>query len=360
MATVTQRVSPLARCVLSALTLVALLVAPAAASSLAATDGSIGVRLVDVPADAQDDPRARIYIVDHLAPGTEIIRRIEISNSTGNTTRVELYAAAAGIENGSFLGADGHTPNDLSTWTKVTPEAIDLPPGGRQMATVTITVPGDAAPGEQYGVIWAEARSAPSEGSGSSGGGDVTQVNRVGIRLYISVGPGGPTAADFTIDSLTAERSADGRPMILAAVHNTGGRALDMNGTLELLNGPGALSAGPFPAILGTTLGRGDTESVVVALDPELPAGPWDATITLRSGLVERTAEATITFPEAGAAAPVETTSGFAGWMYVAIAALLLLMLGIAAMVVVRRVRRARRTPSGHVPVRRARPVRTS
>ena len=356
MATVTQRVSPLARCVLSALALVALFVAPAAASSLGATDGSIGVRLVDVPADDQGDPRARIYIVDHLAPGTEIIRRIEISNSTGNTTRIGLYAAAAAIENGSFLGAHGHTPNDLSTWTKVTPEAIDLPPGGLQMATVTITVPGDAAPGEQYAVIWAEARSAPSEGS--SGGG-VTQVNRVGIRLYISVGPGGPPAADFTIDSLTAERSADGRPMVLATVHNVGGRALDMNGTLELLNGPGGLSAGPFPAVLGTTLARGDTESVVIALDPKLPAGPWDATITLRSGLVERTAEATITFPEAGAAAPVETTSGFAGWMYVAIAALLLLTLGFAAMVVVHRARRVRRTASAPVPVQRARPVRT-
>ena len=105
------------------------------------------------------------------------------------------------------------------------------------------------------------------------------QVSRVGIRLYLSVGPGGSPAADFTIDSLTAVRSPDGQPMVLATVHNTGGRALDMSGTLELSDGPGGLSAGPFPATLGTTLGIGDTEPVTIALDeadPHRPVGRAD------------------------------------------------------------------------------------
>jgi hypothetical protein len=67
------------------------------------------------------------------------------------------------------------------------------------------------------------------------------------IRLYLSVGPGGAPAANFTIDSLTAKRTPDGHPTVLARVHNTGGRALDMNGTLRLVDGPGALDAGPYP-----------------------------------------------------------------------------------------------------------------
>jgi hypothetical protein len=160
----------------------------------------------------------------------------------------------------------------------------------------------------------------------------VTQVNRVGIRLYLSIGPGGPPAADFTIDSLTAIRSPEGVPMVLASVHNTGGRALDMSGTLELTAGPGGLSAGPFPADLGITLGVGDTEPVTIPLDKQLPAGPWDARITLRSGLLERRAEATITFPDAGAAPSVSTSSTRPGWLYPAIAALvILLLLGLVA-----------------------------
>ncbi len=136
----------------------------------------------------------------------------------------------------------------------------------------------------------------------------MVQVNRVGVRLYVSIGPGGPPAADFRIDSLTAQRAANGDPVVVASVHNTGGRALDMAGTLALTGGPSGLSAGPFAAALGTTLAVGATEAVTIGLDKGLPAGPWMAEITLRSGLVERRASATITFPVRGAARPVIAT----------------------------------------------------
>lgn len=332
------------RYVVGVLALIAVVSAPAGASSAAprpaprtADAGSIGLRLVDVPAAASDDPRAQLYIVDHLAPGTVIERRIEISNSTASAAHIVLYSAAASIERGSFLGAEGHTPNELSTWTSVLPGAVEIGAGKRAMATVAISVPSDAAPGEQYGVIWAEARSAPETAGG------VTQVSRVGIRLYISVGLGGEPAADFTIDSLTAERSADGAPMVVATVHNIGGRALDMNGTLELLDGPGGLSAGPFPAALGTTLAIGATEPVTIAMDEQVPAGPWDARIILRSGLLERSARATITFPDSGAAAPVSITSTRPVWMYRAIAGFVILLLVGGAWLLVRRRRLHRR-----------------
>jgi hypothetical protein len=291
--------------------------------------GAIGLRLLDVPVTRQDDPRARIYIVDHLRPGSVISRRIELTNTTTSTAAVALYAAAASIVDGAFLGTGGRTANDLSTWTNVRPDMPDVPPGGRSTATVTITVPRDAAPGERLGVIWAEARSA------SAGG--VTQVNRVGIRIYLSIGPGGAPAADFTVDSLTASRTADGRPTVVATVHNTGGRALDMSGTLLLRDGPAGLNAGPYDATLGTTLAVDATEPVTINLDELLPAGPWNAQITLRSGLVERSARATITFPAAGAAPTVKTTADRPRWLYPAIAATLLLLLVAATRHLLRR-----------------------
>jgi hypothetical protein len=271
-----------------------------AAPSVGATSGpgGIGLRLLDAPMSASGDPRARLYIVDHLAPGTAIQRRIEVANSTASAARVTLYSAAARIAKGSFLGAAGHTPNDLSRWTSVSPHAVDISPGGRAIAVVSITVPSGAAPGERYAVVWAEARSTPNDRG-------ITQVNRVGVRIYLSVGPGGAPAADFSIDSLTPQRSADGRPIVIAAVHNTGGRALDMSGSLQLSNGPGELSAGPFPATLGTTLGIDESESVEIVLDKRLPAGPWDARIALHSGLLERIGRATITFPVTGSSAPI-------------------------------------------------------
>jgi hypothetical protein len=334
------RIIRLPRWIFTVIALTVAVIAPAGAATAtprAASSGGIGLRLLDAPADAGDDPRARLYIVDHLAPGTVIHRRIELSNSTASTAHITLYPGAATIEKGSFLGAAGHTRNDVSSWTSVEPRAADVPAGGHATATVTVLIPNDAAPGEQYGVVWAEIRSAPV-------GGGVIQVSRVGIRIYLSVGPGGAPAADFTIDSLTAERSSNGRPTVLATVHNTGGRALDMNGTLKLLNGPGGLSAGPFLATLGTTLAIGDTEAVTIPLDEGIPGGPWDARITLRSGLLERTARATITFPAPGAAAPSVTTSSVRpAWLSLIAAGVVFLFLTGIAAVLVLRARRPRR-----------------
>ncbi|MET7564626.1 hypothetical protein ABZS95_31325 [Streptomyces sp. NPDC005479] len=69
-----------------------------------AGQGSVGVRLVDIPVELADDPRARHYIVDNLRPGTTVRRRIEVLNTTDSTLRVEVYPAAAIITHGSFVG----------------------------------------------------------------------------------------------------------------------------------------------------------------------------------------------------------------------------------------------------------------
>ena len=309
----------------------------------AAEGGGIGLRLLDMAPTAGNDPRARLYITDHLAPGTVIHRRVEVSNTTVAAATVGLYAAAAAIVDGSFLGAGGSTPNELSSWTSVVPASIRLPAGGKLTATVTVAVPRDAPPGEQYAVVWAEARTAPSTPGG------VTQVNRVGIRLYLSVGPGGAPAANFRIDALTARRSPTGVPSIVAQVRNTGGRALDMAGTLSLKAGPGGLSAGPFPASLGVTLAIGKTEPVTIALDDQLPAGPWDAKITMRSGLVERSAQAIITFPKSGSGPAVKTSSVRPVWLYPGIGLGVVLLLGAAA-VLYRRPQLRRTGPATSAP----------
>jgi hypothetical protein len=105
--------------------------APSPISQTAPTTvGTIGVRLLEEPAAASDDPRARLYLVDNLAPGAVIHRQIEVSNTTTSPQHAVLYSAAASIANGAFIGAAGHTTNDISTWTSVTPAAVDVPAGG--------------------------------------------------------------------------------------------------------------------------------------------------------------------------------------------------------------------------------------
>lgn len=275
--------------------------APAIGAFAQSEPGSIGIRLLQAPTEREKDPRATRSIVDHVKPGSSFTRKFEVKNVSGNRRTVQIYDAAAEVQGGTFVVADGRTQNELSSWITTSMTSADLTPGQSVEPTLTVTVPADASPGERYAVVWAELppRTPPNGG--------VAVVNRVGIRVYLSVGPGGEPAMDFTIESLTASRDASKRPVVNATIRNTGGRALDLTGNLRLAEGPGGLSAGPFDAKVGTTLAIGASAPVAVPLDPSLPDGPWKATIEMRSSNTVRTATATITFPSAAnaSAAPV-------------------------------------------------------
>jgi hypothetical protein len=176
-------------------------------------------------------------------------------------------------------------------------------------------------------------------------------VERVGVRIYLDVGGKNAPGPNFSINSLTAQRAADGHPRVLAQIHNTGGRALDLSGTLSLSHGPGALSAGPFAAVLGTTLAPGDTENITVDLDKQLPDGPWQADLVVRSGLVEKSARATITFPHSPGTGPAVRIKKAASSVLVYALPLsggagLVLLIGLA--IVLRRRKRENDHPSAH------------
>jgi hypothetical protein len=290
------------RSLAAALGLLVLVLGLPAAGAAPAPPPGLGVRLLDAPTARQDDPRARVYVVDQVRPGTRFTRHIEVSNGDREPMDVLVYPTTAAIAGGSFTFGDRGQPGDIPQWVQVSPTTLHLPSGGRAAVTVTVAVPEDAPSGEVYGGIVAERPASPGKG--------ISVALRAGIRVYLSVGPGGEPRSDFVIDSLTAARSRSGQPYVLAQVRNTGGRALDLSGTLKLSDGPGGLRAGPFKADVGTTLGLGQSEPVTVLLDKAIPAGPWKATLDLQSGLVRREATATISFPTtAGAeAVPVAAT----------------------------------------------------
>ena len=65
-----------------------------------------------------------------------------------------------------------------------------------------IDVPVDASAGERYAVVWAEV-SAPASAAGG-----VTLVNRVGVRVYLSVAPGGAVAGGAATPAVANDRRA--------------------------------------------------------------------------------------------------------------------------------------------------------
>ncbi|HVF04205.1 MAG TPA: peptidase [Frankiaceae bacterium] len=303
---------------------------PAIGASAQVESGGVGIRLLEAPKARQDDPRAHRSIVDHVKPGATFSRRFEVSNTTDGQRLIAIYAAAADVVGGEFRPADGRTPNELSEWITVSNGNADLGPAAVLQTQLTISVPANASEGERYAVVWAELPPSTPPAGG------VAVVNRVGLRVYLSVGPGGEPKSDFVIESLTAERDVVRRPVVRASVRNTGGRALDLAGKLQLSNGPGGLSAGPFDAKVGTTLAIGATAPVTIQLDPALPDGPWLARIELQSGKTVRVAEAPITFPSGAGIAQAPVTAepvddGGGSTLPINVAALLLLI-GLGAL----------------------------
>ncbi|MCX5096419.1 hypothetical protein OOK36_48315 [Streptomyces sp. NBC_00365] len=100
---------------------------------------------------------------------------------------------------------------------------------------------------------------------------NVGVISRVGIRTYLDVGKGGEPPSAFRIQALLAYRTKAGIPVVTARVRNTGERALDLKGKLDLADGPGGLRAGPFYVEPGTTLLPGKVGTVSTDLDPKLP-----------------------------------------------------------------------------------------
>ncbi|MGW1497242.1 COG1470 family protein [Streptomyces mirabilis] len=251
----------------------------------------ISIKLLDAPESRRVDPRGQAYIVDHVAPGSTIERRVEVTNESSTPMHVNVYAAAATIAKGEFTFAPERTSNELTGWTSLDTADLELAASKTARVRTTIRVPRDAAAGERYGVIWAQTGTATDRTH------NVAMLGRVGVRMYIDVGPGGEPPSDFKIERLYPTRARDGREEVRARIHNTGGRALDISGALSLFDGPGGLRAGPFSTKTRTTLAPGDLAEAVVPLDARLPDGPWTVKLTLKSGLVEHTTRATITFP---------------------------------------------------------------
>jgi hypothetical protein len=281
----------LATGILSILSPVASAATSSGLSAGPAPHGSFGIRLVDVPVSEADNPRALRYIIDYLPTGTVIHRRILIANEESQKARFTVYADAAFITGGQFVGYAGATRNELTRWVSLQHPTVTLAAGASVMDMITIRVPLHATRGEHYGVIWMQ-QTAKVRPRGRQFG--VTEVSRVGVRLYVAVGRGGAPPTSFDITSVTGHLTNAGQPIIVAHVNNTGGRAIDLNGSARLTDGPGGTSSGPFSAQRIVSLAPGQSWNMTFAAPRSLPDGSWRVKITLASGLTTATATATI------------------------------------------------------------------
>ena len=145
---------------------------------------------------------------------------------------------------------------------------LTLRPHSTAMDMITIRVPRAPTRGEHYGVIWVQQEARGRTATGVA----LNEVARVGVRIYLAVGPGGVPPTAFTITGITGRHTRQGALVITAQVHNTGGRAIDLDGTARLTGGPGGTSAGPYPARQVVTIAPGQSYPVSFLPGRRLPA----------------------------------------------------------------------------------------
>ncbi len=264
----------------------------ATALALPVPGPAFGVRLYDIPVIDAHNPRGLRYIIDFLHPGMVIHRRILILNQEPQTTRFSVYPGAARIARGAFVGDAGATRSELTGWISVQHPAVRLAPQASTLDMVTIRVPRLATRGEHYGVIWVQQAALVRSAAGT----EIREVARVGIRIYLFVGHGGLPPTKFVITSLTGHRSPRGQPYLVAKVHNTGQRAVDLSGELRLTDGPSGITAGPFQEQQVVTLAPGQDGSLIFVASKSLPDGSWRAAVSLVSGLNTSAAQSTVQF----------------------------------------------------------------
>lgn len=250
----------------------------------------MSIGLADAPA-SPSDPRAAFYVIDHVAPGTTFDRAVRVSNGGDAPITVELYVGGSTVRDGR-LQFDDRAGDDaeLSRWSAVSPSRLTVAPRASADAKVTFAVPDSASDGERLGVIWAQP---PASGSGTS------TVNRVGVRVYLSVGDGAAPRTDFRIDALQASRDASGAPVVTATITNTGGRAIEPTGSATVTGGPTA------PAAPGLALLPGQHGQIPARFAGDLGDPPTAVEVVLDANGVERRADAHLTFPSgAGVTTP--------------------------------------------------------
>ncbi|HVF75962.1 MAG TPA: hypothetical protein VM938_13030 [Acidimicrobiales bacterium] len=245
------------------------LVAPPPAS--AAENAEFSLR-PDRPATAE--ARDRSYVVRTVEPGAEFSDRLLAVNLTDKPIELDVAPVDATITgDGQF--APGTATQADGRWLTVTPARVRVPARGTTPVSVRVKVPADAAEGDHIAAVVAQKAGPPT------GSGNVQLVQRVGVRVYLTVqsaagesGRTGGLARTFEFKDLRWAGDA-----FEVDVQNTGDLLVEPLGTLTISRG--GLDGSTDLPVLGTVPPR-EQRTFKVPPPKPLEPGTYDARMKLR------------------------------------------------------------------------------
>jgi hypothetical protein len=307
---------------LFALVFSALALVVSAAPQAVAAPATFGVR----PATAQA-PDNRSAFTYSATPGAVVRDHVAVSNVATEPVTLRVYASDAfNTPDGGFdLLAAGREPVDVGKWSVLERGEVQIPARSTAIVPFTLTIPGNATPGDHTGGIVA---SLTTEAAGADGQ-RVAVEQRVGARIYLRVS--GDLRPELIVEDLTADYAGAlfgrGDTTVTYVVRNTGNVRLGGKQKVRVETPWAAGVDAPGLADLPELL-PGNTFRVTATVPGLLPAGWLDALVQVEPVAPPGT--------EPPAAVAASVTVAAVPWL------LVIVLLLVLAYVVFRRVRRSR------------------
>jgi hypothetical protein len=263
-------------------------------------------------------------------PGAIVKDFVAVSNVGNNPVTLKIYASDAfnTPEGGFDLLAAGKPSVDVGVWTKPDKSSVSLAPRSVSIVPFTMSIPANATPGDHAAGIVAALTTEQTGANGQK----VSVEQRVGARIYLRVT--GDLTPRLAITGLTGSYAAKpigrGDASVSYVVRNTGNTRLSGKQRVSVSTPWGSTvdadALPPIPELL-----PGGLFKVTTTVHGLLPAGWLDAAVH-----VDPVPPAGFTDP----VQPAEASVTLSAVPWLPLGALIVLLLGFLAVLLVRRRRR--------------------
>jgi hypothetical protein len=319
----------------------------ATAGPALATEGDVTWG-VSTASNAQGTDRQNFsYDVD---PGGSVNDALVVSNHDTAPLDLDVYAADGFTTTSGQLDlvTRGTASVGVGSWTAADTGHLQIPAGGSATVPFTLTVPGDATPGDYAGGI-VTSLASPTQEQG------ISVDRRLGIRIHLRVG--GLLAPALTIENLRVDYAGTYNPFgtgdatLRYTIRNTGNARLSA-GQAVSFTGPFGLFGHEASGVESTPeLLPGATWDVTASVSGVYPAFWLGATASLTPTLSADVADASGAVP---VVAPVVAGTGIWTIPWTLLILVILLAAAVAGAIVLRRRSRRIRTAREETRVQEA------